>query len=71
MSRECFEPNIPEILGTETFPGKILHCHSYRKPEDFSDKIVMIVGAGPSGLDIGIGLHSNATKIYLSYDGPK
>ncbi|XP_015597693.1 flavin-containing monooxygenase FMO GS-OX-like 4 [Cephus cinctus] len=62
-----FEPNIPSIPGIETFPGTFLHSHSYRKPEVYSGKTVIILGASSSGTDIAIELHSHAYKVYLSH----
>ncbi|MFT6559652.1 flavin-containing monooxygenase [Sneathiella sp.] len=46
------EPNIPEFSGD--FAGEIIHSCSYRYPEQFKDKRVLIVGAGNSGCDIAV-----------------
>ncbi|KAJ3552034.1 hypothetical protein NP233_g12965 [Leucocoprinus birnbaumii] len=46
-------PNIPTIQGLEIwgqkFPGKILHSRQYRRPEDYANKTIVIVGAAPGG----------------------
>lgn len=63
-----FEPNIPSIPGIETFPGTILHSHSYRKPDMFSGKTVLVLGAASSGVDIALELSRHATKVYLSFN---
>ncbi|XP_051175246.1 uncharacterized protein LOC127290596 isoform X2 [Leptopilina boulardi] len=68
---QYFQPNIPEIPGIETFPGTILHSHSYRKPEDFTNKSIVILGASSSGIDIGIELCAHANQVYLSHYGER
>ena len=45
-------PICPEIPGMERFKGEIIHASSYLGPEPFVNKRVMVVGNGPSGLDI-------------------
>ncbi|KAJ2953225.1 hypothetical protein O0L34_g804 [Tuta absoluta] len=47
-------PNMPDIPGQNIFTGTIIHSHDYRVPEHFNDRRVLIVGAGPSGWDIGL-----------------
>lgn len=48
---------IPEVPGIEAFnsayPESISHSKTYRSPASFQGKKVIVVGAGPSGLDIG------------------
>lgn len=48
---------IPEVPGIEAFnsayPEIISHSKTYRSPASFRGKKVIVVGAGPSGLDIG------------------
>ncbi|KAI4487267.1 hypothetical protein M0804_005416 [Polistes exclamans] len=63
-----FEPYMPVIKGMDTFPGIVTHSHSYRKPEEFKNKIVLILGAASSGIDIGIDLVQHASTIYLSHN---
>lgn len=38
------------------FVGKVLHSHSYRHPEPFANKSVVVLGAKASGVDISIEL---------------
>lgn len=45
-------PFVPEIVGIETFEGLALHSHCYRYPKTFENKKVLIIGSGPSGMDI-------------------
>lgn len=45
-----FEPSIPKLKGHENFQGEQLHSHDYRVPNIFTDKTVLVLGAGPSGM---------------------
>lgn len=60
-------PYVPDIKGiaewNATYPGAIIHSKSYRKPEDFKEKKVLVVGNSASGLDI-------ATQIGQYCKGP-
>ncbi|XP_011708343.1 PREDICTED: flavin-containing monooxygenase FMO GS-OX-like 4 isoform X1 [Wasmannia auropunctata] len=66
-----FDPYIPTITGIDSFSGIIMHSHAYRKPDEFSGKTVLILGAGSSGIDIGIDLSNQATCVYLSHNHDK
>ncbi|XP_017886333.1 flavin-containing monooxygenase FMO GS-OX-like 7 [Ceratina calcarata] len=66
-----FDPYVPTIPGIETFPGTIIHSHSYRKPEDFSGKSVLILGAASSGVDIALDLSNHASRVYLSHNNER
>ncbi|KAK0392365.1 hypothetical protein NLU13_1860 [Sarocladium strictum] len=50
-------PNIPAIKGMAEFqaahPHVISHSKNYRRPDIFAGKKVIVVGNGPSGVDIG------------------
>lgn len=64
-------PYIPAIAGLEQFnqryPGVVLHSKAYRRPEDFTDKKVLVVGNSASGLDIAAQVGKFARKpVYLS-----
>ncbi|MFM2278010.1 MAG: hypothetical protein RLZZ444_241 [Pseudomonadota bacterium] len=58
--------SIPNIKGAETFTGEIRHSVSYMKPEEFSHKRVVVVGAGNSGVDIACDAAKFADKAYFS-----
>ncbi|EFO97513.1 hypothetical protein CRE_07840 [Caenorhabditis remanei] len=45
-----FEPLNP--YENSEFEGEMIHSHDYRRAEHFEGKTVVIVGAGPSGIDI-------------------
>jgi len=68
-SRHYSDPKIPSLPGLEEFPGRVIHSHQYRSPEDFAGKKVVVVGAGSSGVDIGIDLCGKAHRVYLSHHG--
>lgn len=62
-----FEPNVPKINGDDCFEGTILHSHDYRVPQFFSDKTVVVLGAGPSGMDLALEISKNAKRVILSH----
>lgn len=45
-------PFIPNIPGMDEFNGIQIHSHDYRVPEHYKNMNVLIIGAGPSGVDI-------------------
>lgn len=57
------KPLWPNILGSESFPGIQIHSLCYRRNNLFKDKKVLIVGAGPSGMDIGLDIAEVAEKV--------
>lgn len=66
-TRRHSKPNIPPIPGIfESFSGKVLHSRAYRKPQDFTNQTVVVLGAGNSGVDIATDLNDYAKKVYLS-----
>ncbi|NP_001171913.1 flavin-dependent monooxygenase FMO3 precursor [Bombyx mori] len=60
-------PFIPNIPGLKEFQGDVMHSHDYRVPEIFSGKRVLVVGAGPSGMDIALEVTNVAHKVILSH----
>lgn len=60
-------PKIPPLPGIEQFPGLVLHSQSFRHPEDYKDKRVLLLGARSSGVDICIDLRNSAHAVYLSH----
>ncbi|VEN41237.1 unnamed protein product [Callosobruchus maculatus] len=45
-------PIYPEVIGEELFQGKKEHSRDYRHNGPYKDKRVLIIGAGPSGVDL-------------------
>ncbi|CRK97654.1 CLUMA_CG011039, isoform A [Clunio marinus] len=62
-----FLPNFPTFHGQEKFKGRQLHTHDYRVPEIFEGENVLIVGAGPSGLDCVVALSMVAKHVTWSH----
>ncbi|CAI2312056.1 unnamed protein product [Caenorhabditis sp. 36 PRJEB53466] len=58
-----FQPNNP--YENNEFEGSLLHSHDYRRASDYADKDVIVIGAGPSGIDIALQLSETAKKITL------
>lgn len=64
------DPHLPYIPGIEHFKGKVLHSHSYRHPEPFTNKSVVVLGAKASGVDISIELAQVNAQVILSHNTP-
>jgi hypothetical protein len=47
-----WHPSMPSFPGQDSFTGEIVHSNVYSEGRQFSDKRVLIVGAGNSGVDI-------------------
>ncbi|XP_032682455.1 senecionine N-oxygenase-like isoform X2 [Odontomachus brunneus] len=62
-----FEPSIPKISGQNIFVGEQIHSHDYRVPEIFNGKTVVVLGAGPSGMDLALEISKNANRVILSH----
>ncbi len=60
------EPSIPEFEGQDEFEGEILHTASYKRPDIFRDRKVLIVGCGNSGCDIAVDAVHFAKSIEMS-----
>ncbi|KAI8246593.1 Monooxygenase aurF [Colletotrichum sp. SAR 10_96] len=60
-------PNYPELKGVQSFPGRQLHSKSFKRPEEFKGKRVLVVGFGNSGADTAVSLIGHAKKIYISH----
>uniref|UniRef100_A0A0V0GBF9 Flavin-containing monooxygenase n=1 Tax=Triatoma dimidiata TaxID=72491 RepID=A0A0V0GBF9_TRIDM len=65
-------PQIPHFNGLENFKRKkgenrVIHSIKYRRPEMYEGLQVLIIGGGPSAVDISIDISSAAKYIYLSH----
>lgn len=58
------EPNMPAFEGH--FSGELLHTSAYKSAALFSDKRVLIVGAGNSGCDIAVDAVHQASSVDIS-----
>ncbi|XP_018577355.1 flavin-containing monooxygenase FMO GS-OX-like 4 isoform X3 [Anoplophora glabripennis] len=59
-------PKSPNIEGLDKFKGKVIHSHIYRKSDPFKNKRVIVIGGGPSGVDISRIIAEVADKVYVS-----
>ena len=57
----------PQVAG---FTGQYLHAHGYRTPQPFTDKRVLVIGTGNSGLDIAADLCTVVEATVLSARSP-
>ena len=58
------EPNMPRFEGQ--FDGELLHTSAYKHARQFTDKRVLIVGAGNSGCDIAVDAVHYARSVDIS-----
>jgi dimethylaniline monooxygenase (N-oxide forming) len=61
------QPSIPSIPGLDLFQGTNIHAKSFKRPQDFAGKRVMVVGFGNSAADTSTQLVGIANKIYLAH----
>ncbi|MFN2262365.1 MAG: ArsO family NAD(P)H-dependent flavin-containing monooxygenase [Psychroflexus sp.] len=64
-------PFIPEVPGRNKFEGEQIHSSEYRKPENFKDKRVVIVGEGNSGAQILAEVSKVAETFWSTQDEPE
>lgn len=49
--------------GIEKFKGRYLHSRDYKDAQDFSDKRVVVIGIGNSGLDLAVEISQTAKQV--------
>ena len=59
-------PVMPAIPGMQDFKGKLLHAHDFRHPQQVADERVLVVGNGPSGIDIAVASGDTAASTHLA-----
>jgi cation diffusion facilitator CzcD-associated flavoprotein CzcO len=59
-------PHIPEIPGRVRFAGRLLHSADYRRPEGFTGRRVLVVGAGNSAAEISVELARAGADVTLA-----
>lgn len=57
------KPLWPQFKGQDKFTGKIIHSHSYKKPDGFENQRIVVVGIGNSGGDITAELSTVAEMV--------
>ncbi|CAD5110826.1 DgyrCDS189 [Dimorphilus gyrociliatus] len=64
-------PYTPDLRGLENFKGDVIHSHNYRKPDQYKARSVLVLGAGPSGVDIADDIASvTENTVLLSHRKP-
>ncbi|KAL8528157.1 hypothetical protein ACS0TY_005823 [Phlomoides rotata] len=63
-------PIVANFPGGEKWPGKRIHSHNYRVPDPFKDQIVVVIGDGPSGIDIAVEISSVAKQVHSHQEHP-
>ncbi|GIZ39400.1 hypothetical protein CKM354_000278500 [Cercospora kikuchii] len=65
----CNVPDIPGLADWKKhFPTRVQHSKRYRRPDQFKDQNVLLIGAGVSSMDIARDL-SNARAVFQSSRG--
>ncbi|MGB1220834.1 MAG: flavin-containing monooxygenase [Alcanivoracaceae bacterium] len=57
-------PHMPKLPGD--FSGELMHASTYRSPEVFKDKRVLVIGCGNSGADIAVDAVHFARSVDIS-----
>lgn len=60
-------PSIPQYDGLNQFTGHIMHSHDYRRAVQYTGKMVLVVGCGPSGRDIMYEIAPQAKSVLISH----
>ncbi|XP_033248200.1 senecionine N-oxygenase [Drosophila miranda] len=60
-------PNYIRIPNMNRFQGDYLHSHDYRTSGIFKGKTVLVIGAGPSGMDLSNIISRSAARVSLSH----
>ncbi|KAK5227775.1 hypothetical protein LTR47_008582 [Exophiala xenobiotica] len=66
-------PRVPDMRGLSTWkqlwPGRVRHSKSYRRPTEFKNKTILLIGAGVSSCDIAREAGEYAKHIFQSSRG--
>ncbi|KAK3652456.1 hypothetical protein LTR56_005167 [Elasticomyces elasticus] len=60
-------PIMPSLAGSQDLEGDILHSLTYKDPEKFRNKTVVVVGMANTAVDTATGLVGVAKKVYLAH----
>ncbi|VDI41765.1 Hypothetical predicted protein [Mytilus galloprovincialis] len=69
--RNCSVPKYPDVENQEEFEGLLLHSMWYRRPENFVDLKVALLGCRYTGIDLSFELSKFAKKVYLCHNWTK
>ncbi len=60
-------PVMPDIPGLKDFGGQMMHAHDFQSPQQLTNQRVLVVGNGPSGVDIATASVKTAIRpVYIS-----
>lgn len=59
-------PITPNIEGLDSFAGECYHAHDFRNTTQVENKRVLVVGNGPSGIDISVASGDVAQKTFIA-----
>lgn len=59
-------PVMPDIDGIDNFSGELYHAHDFRETDQAKNRRVLVVGNGPSGVDISVAAGEVAQKAYIT-----
>jgi len=59
-------PIMPDIPGMVDFAGEIIHAHDFTDPAQLRGKRVLVVGNGPSGIDISVAAAEVAAAVAIA-----
>jgi cation diffusion facilitator CzcD-associated flavoprotein CzcO len=58
-------PRVPRIPGRSDFGGHVIHSVTYRRPEPYVGKRILVVGAGNSGAEIAAELGTSGARVTI------
>ncbi|XP_011090332.1 flavin-containing monooxygenase FMO GS-OX-like 2 [Sesamum indicum] len=64
------QPRLAHLPGIEKWGGGEIHSHNYRGPDPFQHQVVVVIGAGPSAIDISADICKVAKEVHLSSRNP-
>lgn len=59
-------PVMPRIEGMDTFSGRLMHAHDFKHPHQVTGEDVLVVGNGPSGIDIAVASSATARSVRIA-----
>ncbi|KAI0513073.1 FAD/NAD(P)-binding domain-containing protein [Xylaria bambusicola] len=60
-------PLWPPMPNRNKFKGTVIHSQSFKSPEAFKGKRVLVVGIGNTACEVSLSLAKHASKVYQSY----
>ncbi|XP_048230679.1 flavin-containing monooxygenase FMO GS-OX-like 3 [Ricinus communis] len=60
------EPRIADIPGISSWPEEQMHCHNYRVPEPFKDRVVILIGCATSATDLSREIAGVAKEVHVA-----